>query len=68
MNKVLVTGGTGFIGSHVCLCLLEQDYEVHIVDSLINSSPNVVQKILEIKNLKTKIFEKDIFAYWGYKR
>ncbi len=65
MNKVLVTGGTGFIGSHVCLCLLEQDYEVHIVDSLINSSPNVVQKILEIKNLKTKIFEKDIFLHIG---
>ena len=36
--KVLVTGGTGFIGSHTCVELLKQGMEVVIVDNLVNSS------------------------------
>ena len=43
--NMLVTGGTGFIGSHVSLLLLEQGHNVFIVDSLINSSENVVNII-----------------------
>ena len=48
MKKLLVTGGTGFIGSHTCLRLLEVGYEVVIVDSLINSEKKIIDKILKI--------------------
>ena len=37
MKKILVTGGAGFIGSHTCLLLLENGYEIHSIDSHINS-------------------------------
>ena len=34
MSKVLVTGGTGFIGSHTCVELLENGYDIIIMDNL----------------------------------
>ena len=39
MKKILVTGRSGFIGSHTCLLLLTKGYEILIIDSNINSSP-----------------------------
>ena len=38
MTRVLVTGGAGFIGSHICLLLLEKGFEVVVIDSFVNSS------------------------------
>ena len=38
IKTVLVTGGTGYIGSHTCLYLIEQGYDVIVIDSLVNSS------------------------------
>ena len=49
MKKILVTGGIGFIGSHTCLALLEKGYSLLIIDSLINSSPFVFQKLKKFK-------------------
>ena len=40
--KILVTGGTGFIGSHTCVELLDAGYDVVIVDNLSNSKKEVV--------------------------
>ena len=37
MNKILVTGGTGYIGSHTVVELLQAGYEVEIIDNLFNS-------------------------------
>ena len=51
MKTILVTGGTGFIGSHTCISLLEKDYKVIIFDSLINSSLNCIDKINKIINI-----------------
>ena len=34
MKRILVTGETGFIGSHKCACLLENGYEICVIDSL----------------------------------
>lgn len=48
--KVLVTGGTGYIGSHTCIKLLEKGYEVVIIDNLINSKHSVINRIEEITN------------------
>ena len=53
MKNILVTGGAGFIGSHTCLLLLENGYEVNVIDSFVNSSPKSLKKILEIKTLKS---------------
>ena len=67
MKKILVTGGSGFIGSHIAVLLIENGYEVIIVDSLINSSINSVAKIKKLlkeicpKNEKNlKFFKGDI--------
>ena len=46
--KVLVTGGLGFIGSHICVDLLENNYDVVVVDNLFNSKKEVENKIKEI--------------------
>ena len=48
MTTVLVTGGCGFIGSHACVCLLEQNYNIVVLDSNINSSPN---SLIGVKNI-----------------
>ena len=45
METVLVTGGCGYIGSHTCVSLLENNHNVLIIDSLINSSKDTLEKI-----------------------
>ena len=45
---ILVTGGTGFIGSHTILELVKSNYDVVVIDSLVNSSEKVILKIKEI--------------------
>ena len=45
---VLVTGGAGYIGSHTCVELLEQGFDVVIIDNLVNSSAKAVERIEEI--------------------
>ena len=55
--KILVTGGLGYIGSHVSVLLLEKGYQVVIVDNLDNSSISVLDHIKKITNL-SPVFEK----------
>ena len=43
--RVLLTGGSGFIGSHIALLLLEKGFDVVILDSFVNSSSNVIGRI-----------------------
>ena len=58
--KILVTGGLGFIGSHTVVELLEEDYEVVVVDDLSNSSIEVVDSIKEITGKEIKFYEADV--------
>ncbi|WP_292892307.1 UDP-glucose 4-epimerase GalE [Nonlabens sp.] len=55
--KILVTGGLGYIGSHVVVELQEQGYEVLIIDNLSNTSLNVLDKITAITTIPP-VFEK----------
>ena len=58
--KVLVTGGCGYIGSHTVLELLKNDMEVIIVDNLINSKKDVIDKIKKITNKDVTFYEIDL--------
>jgi len=58
--KVLVTGGTGFIGSHTVVELLNKGHEVVIVDNLSNSSAKVVDRIEAICDKRPTFYELDI--------
>ena len=58
--KILVTGGTGFIGSHTCVELLQKGYEVVVFDNLYNSKIDVVDKIKEITGKDIKFYKADM--------
>jgi len=51
-KKILVTGGTGYIGSHTSVELIEDGYDVVIIDNLYNSEAEVVDSIKEITGVK----------------
>ena len=45
MGKILVTGGTGFIGSHTCVALTNAGYPVVVMDNLSNSKVEAIARI-----------------------
>ena len=56
MKTILVTGGTGFIGSHTSLVLIEKGYKLLLLDSLENSSIKVIDRITNLSKIeKNKI-------------
>ena len=59
MKKVLVTGGTGYIGSHTVVELLNSGKEVIIIDNLSNSKPDVVDRIKKITGKDVKVYNID---------
>ncbi len=50
MKSILVTGGCGFIGSHTCLELLERNFKIVVIDSLVNSSPLALERVKKLTN------------------
>lgn len=58
--SILVAGGTGYIGSHTCIELINAGYEVIIVDNFCNSKPEVLKRIEELSNAKPKFYEVDV--------
>jgi len=51
-NKILVTGGTGYIGSHTAVELMEEGFDVVIADNLYNSEAVVIDRIASITGKK----------------
>ena len=49
-RRVLITGGAGFIGSHTALVLLEQGYELVVLDNFDNSSPEALKRVKTLAN------------------
>ena len=66
--RILVTGGTGYIGSHTCVELLKNGYEVVIIDNLINSKETVVGKIEKLSGKSVKFYKCDILDEEGMDR
>lgn len=58
--RILVTGGCGYIGSHTVCELLENNYEVVIIDNLCNSQKDVIDKIKTITGKEVKFYENDV--------
>ncbi len=58
--KILVTGGLGFIGSHTCVELLNEGYEVIVIDDLSNSKIEVIDKIKEITSKEIIFYQGDV--------
>src|SRR5579872_6278725 len=57
---ILLTGGTGYIGSHTCVELIGAGYETLLYDNLCNSSPVVVERIARITGRRPPFVEGDI--------
>ncbi len=59
-KNIVVTGGTGYIGSHTVVELLLQGYQVHIVDNLSNSDESMIERIHSITGITPKFTELDL--------
>lgn len=60
MNKILVTGGAGFIGSHTCVELLNAGHEIVVVDNFSNSRPDALRRVEKITGKELFLHEADI--------
>ena len=60
METILVTGGSGFIGSHTVLELLNKGYGVIVMDNLCNSSEESLRRVEKITGKKVKFYQTDI--------
>ena len=58
--KILVTGGAGYIGSHTCVELLNNGYDVIVIDNLINSKKSVIDSIEKITSKNVVFYEGDV--------
>ncbi|MBN1252391.1 MAG: UDP-glucose 4-epimerase GalE [Bacteroidales bacterium] len=59
-KKILITGGTGYIGSHTTIEFLEKGYQVVIIDNLSNSKIEALEGIIEITGKKVDFFQLDL--------
>lgn len=57
---ILITGGTGFIGSHTAISLIESNYEVVILDNLCNSSIKILPRLEYLTGKKVTFYKGDI--------
>ena len=58
--KVLLTGGTGYIGSHTAVELLSRNYDVVIADNFVNSKPEVLNRIEKITGKRPIFYQADV--------
>ena len=60
MNKILVTGGCGYIGSHTIVDLVENGYDVISVDNNSRSNPNILKGVEQVTGRKIKNYKVDL--------
>ena len=59
-NKILVTGGAGYIGTHTCIALHEAGYDIVVYDNLSNSSPEAIKRVSTLIGQPIEFIEGDI--------
>lgn len=59
-HLILVTGGAGYIGSHVCVALLDAGFEILVLDDFSNSSPQALQRVRAISGRQFSIVTGDV--------
>jgi UDP-glucose 4-epimerase len=60
MSAILVTGGAGFIGSHVCVELINAGYTPIVVDNLSNAKPEALKRVAKITGTEPLLYQIDI--------
>lgn len=60
MKTILLTGGTGYIGSHTCILLIQAGYDVVIIDNLSNSDKSVLNHIEKLSGRMPEFIHADI--------
>jgi UDP-glucose 4-epimerase len=60
MSKILLTGGLGYIGSHTAVALIQNGYEVILIDNLSNSQKFIIENIQKITNQAIQFYELDL--------
>ena len=58
--NILVTGGAGYIGSHTCIELMANGYDVIVVDNLCNANPKSLDRVEQLAGKKPKFYEGDV--------
>ncbi|HDX9579221.1 TPA: UDP-glucose 4-epimerase GalE [Bacillus pseudomycoides] len=57
---ILITGGSGYIGTHTCVEMLNAGYEIIVVDNFSNSKPEALKRVREITGKDFKIYHADL--------
>lgn len=58
--SILLTGGCGYIGSHTALCLLQEGYDVIVIDNLVNSHEESLRRVAQICGRKAEFHKLDV--------
>ena len=59
-DKIIVTGGCGYIGSHTVITLIHHNYQVVIIDDLSNSSSQILDRIERISGVRPHFEQVDL--------
>lgn len=68
MKRILLTGGTGYIGSHTAIELINKGYDVEILDNLFNSKITVLDKIEGLTGKRPKFYKADLLDKEGMEK
>jgi UDP-glucose 4-epimerase len=66
--NILITGGAGYIGSHTCVELLNNGFDIVVMDNYSNASPDVIGKIEALTGKKFPAYECDMLDYEGFEK